>query len=171
MIHGMHPDVLMGAAYALLLAGVAAVLELVARQSHRLSEQFHVAGFTYHPQLDAWKCPTGQHLERKESDYGRRVVLYQAPAHVCNGCHCKTDCTDSDDGRQIEHRLDSWLRSEVRRFHRGLSLVLLLLAALILAAETGSQESSRDWVVLAVLLSLIGVSGMRLLASFLAREN
>jgi hypothetical protein len=166
----MHPDVLMVSAYALLLVGVAIVLELVARQSHRLSEQFHVAGFTYHPRIDAWKCPTGQHLERKESDYGRRVVLYQAPAHLCNACHCKSACTDSDAGRQIEHRLDSWLRSELRRFHRGLSLVLLFLAVLLLAAETGRQDTSRDWLLLAVLLSLILAFGMRLLASFVARE-
>lgn len=171
MIHGMHSDVLMGATYALLLVGVAAVLELVARQSHRLSEQFHVAGFTYHPQLDAWKCPTGQHLERKELDYRHRVIMYQAPAHVCNACHCKSDCTDSDEGRQIEHRLDSWLRSEVRRFHRGLSLVLLLLAALILAVEMGSQDSSRDWFVLSALLLLIVASGTQLVATFLAHEN
>lgn len=171
MIHGMHSDVLMVAAYALFLIGVAAVLELVAWQSHRLSEQFHVAGFSYHPQIDAWKCPTGQHLERKESNYERQVVLYQAPAHTCNACHCKTNCTDSDKGRQIEHRLDSWVRSEVRRFHRGLSLVLLLLAVLILAAQLGSQDSSRDLVVLGVLLSMICAFGMRLLASFLAHEN
>lgn len=171
MIHGMHPDVLMVAGYAILLVGVAAVLELVARQSHHLSEQFHVAGFTYHPQLDAWKCPMGQHLDRKESDYERRLILYQAPAHVCNACHCKSDCTDSDDGRKIEHRLDSWLRSEIRRFHRGLSLVLLLLASLILAAETSRRDSSRDWLLLGVLLALIGVFGMRLLASFLAHES
>jgi hypothetical protein len=171
MIYGMHPDVLMVAGYAILLVGVAVVLELVARQSHRLSEQFHVSGFTYHPQLDAWNCPTGQHLERKESDYGRGVIVYRAPAHVCNNCHCKTACTDSDDGRQIEQRLDSWLRSEIRRFHRGLSLVLLLLATLILAAETGRQDSSRDWLVLGALLTLIGAFGIRLLVSFLARGN
>jgi hypothetical protein len=171
MIHGMHPDVLMAGGYAVLLVGVAAVLEFVARQSHRLSEQFHVAGFTYHPQLDAWKCPAGEHLERKESDYRRQVILYQAPAHVCNACHCKADCTDSANGRQIEQRLDSWLRSEVRRFHRGLSLVLLLLAVSILAAETGGRDNSRDWAFLAVLLLLIVVFGMRLMASFLAREN
>lgn len=171
MIHGMHPDVLMVAGYALLLVGVAVVLELVARQSHRLSEQFHISGFTYHPQRDLWKCPTGQHLERRESDYGRGVIVYQAPAHVCNHCHCKTDCTDSDSGRQIERRLDSWLRSEVRRFHRGLSLILLLLATIILALETGSRDSSRDWLVLGALLILIGVFGMRLLASFLSRET
>lgn len=161
----------MVAGYALLLVGVAVVLELVARQSHRLSEQFHVSGFIYHPQFDAWKCPTGQHLERKESDYGRGVIVYRAPAHVCNNCHCKTDCTDSDQGRQIERRLDSWLRSEIRRFHRGLSLVLLLLATIILGAETGGRDSSRDWLVLGVLLTLIGVFGMRLLASFVARES
>lgn len=171
MIHGMHPDVLMIAAYAILLVAVAVILELVARQSHRMSEQFHVSGFTYHAQRDAWRCPTGQHLERKYADHARRLVLYQAPAHVCNACHCKTDCTDSDEGRQIEQRLDSWLRSEIRRFHRGLSLVLLLLAALILMAETGRQDSSRDWLVLGVLLTSILVFGMRLLASFVAREN
>jgi hypothetical protein len=171
MIHGMHPDVLIGAAYAVLLVGVAAVLELVARQSHRLSEKFNVAGFTYHPQLDAWKCPTGQRLERKESDCSRRLAIYQAPAHVCNSCHCKTNCTDSDEGRQIEQRLNSWLRSEVRRFHRGLSLVLLLLAVVILAAETGKQDSFRDWAILGALLAPISLFGMRLLASFLARET
>jgi hypothetical protein len=171
MIHGMHPDVLMVAGYALLLVGIAAVLELVARQSHRLSEQFHVAGFTYHSQLDAWRCPTGQHLERKESDHARGIIVYGAPAHVCNSCNCKTDCTDSDKGRQIERRLDSWLRSEIRRFHRGLSLVLLLLATVILGAETGSRDSSRDWLLLGVLLTLIGVFGIRVLASFLIHEN
>ncbi len=167
----MHPDVLMVAAYSLLLVAVAAVLEWIARQSHRLSEQFHVAGFTYHPQLDAWKCPTGQHLERRETDYGRQLILYQAPAHVCNACHCKTDCTDSDSGRQIERHLDSWLRSEIRRFHRGLSLVLLLLAAVILAAEAGSRDTPRDWLVVSVLFALIGVFGARLLASFLTQRN
>lgn len=171
MIDGIHPDVLMVAGYALLLVGVAAVLELVARQSHRMSEQFHVSGFTYHPQLDAWKCPTGQHLERKDSDFGRGVIVYRAPAHACNNCHCKADCTDSNEGRQIERRLDSWFRSEIRRFHRGLSLVLLLLAVLILGAETGTQDNSRDWLVLGVLLVLIGIFGMRLLATFLAHEG
>lgn len=49
--------------------------------------------------------------------------------------------------------------------------MLLLLAILILGAETGRQDSSRDWLVLGTLLTLIGVFGMRLLASFLAREN
>lgn len=171
MIDGMHPDVLMVAGYAVLLVGVAAVLEWVAKQSHRLSEQFHVAGFTYHAQRDAWRCPTGQHLERKESDYGRRLVVYQAPAHVCNVCHCKMRCTDSDDGRRIEQRLDSWLRSEMSRFHRGLSLVLLLLAAVILTAGTSGQDSSRDWLVLGALLVLIVACGTRLLASFLAHET
>ena len=171
MIQGIHPEVLMVAGYAVILAGVAAALEWTAKQSHRLSERFHVAGFEYHAQLDAWKCPTGQHLERKESDYGRRVILYQAPAHVCNACHCKGDCTDSETGRQIEQRLDSWLRSEVRRFHRGLSVALLLIAVLFLVAESSRQDSSGDWLVLGTLLTLIGVFGARLLATFLAHED
>jgi hypothetical protein len=170
MIHGIHTDVLMVAAYALLLAAAAAVLELVARQSHRMAERFHVAGFTYHPQFDLWRCPTGQHLERKEADYARRIVRYQALAHACNSCHCKADCTDSADGRQIEHHLDSWLESELRRFHRGLSLVLLLLAGLILAFEMRDRDTLRDWMVLGGLILPITGFGTRLLTEFVSRR-
>ncbi len=170
MMNGFHPAVLLTAGYAVLLVGIAFTLELLARRSHKLAQQIHVVGFSYHPELDTWKCPTGQHLSRKTTDERRRVVLYQAPGHICNKCHCKPDCTDSDDGRQIEHHLDSWLKSELRRFHRGLSLVLLLLAAVLLAFQMRGADTRRDWAVLAALFLPIFLLGGRLLAEFLARE-
>ncbi len=158
MIRGVHIQVLMAAGYAVFLAVAALALELLARHSHRRSKQFQVAGFHYHPQLDAWECPTGKRLPRAESDPARRLVVYRAPAHVCNRCHLKSDCTDSDQGREIERRLDSWLDSEIRRFHRGLSLALVFLAALILVTEIFFHKFSSDrdllWTVLALMILL-----------------
>ena len=89
MIYGFHVDVLLGATYAVFLVIVAAILERVALQSHRLSRQMEVAGFRYHTVHDRWECPTGQHLERHQTDHRLRIVTYRAPAHVCNACHCR----------------------------------------------------------------------------------
>lgn len=169
MIYGFHVDVLLGATYAVFLVIVAAILERVALQSHRLSRQMEVAGFRYHTVHDRWECPTGQHLERHQTDHRLRIVTYRAPAHVCNACHCRGNCTDSEDGRRIEHRLDSWLQSEIRRFHRGISLLLLLLAGLILTAEISRQDTSSDWLVTLGLLLPITIFGTRLLTAFLTR--
>ena len=164
MIRGVHIQALLAAGYAVFLAAAALALELLARHSHRRSQQFQVAGFHYHPQLDAWECPTVKRLPRAESDPARRRVVYRAPAHVCNRCHIKTDCTDSDRGREIERRLDSWLDSEIRRFHRGLSLALVFLAALILVAEIFFHNNPADRDLLGTFLAL-----MILLASRLAK--
>lgn len=99
------------------------------------------------------------------------MVTYRAPAHVCNACHCRGNYTDSEDGRRIKHRLDSWLQSELRRFHRGISVVLLLLAGLILAAQMSRQDTSADWLVILGLLLPIATFGTRLLTVFLARAT
>ncbi|MGA8443559.1 MAG: hypothetical protein WB762_23730 [Candidatus Sulfotelmatobacter sp.] len=169
MIYGFHVDVLFGATYAIFLVTVAAILERVALHSHRLSRQMEVAGFKFHTVHDRWECPTGQYLERHQTDHHLRIVTYRAPAHACNVCHCRENCTDSEDGRRIEHRLDSWLQSEIRRFHRGISLLLLLLAGLILAAEVSNQDTFRDWTMILGLLLPIATFGTRLLTVFLAR--
>ena len=166
MIQGVHIEVILAAGYALLLAGVAAVLEWLARHSHRRSEHYRHSGFVFHRKLDVWECPTGHHLTRVETDFERKAARYRAPAHKCNACHCKKDCTDSDTGRELESRPDAWLQSELRRFHRGISLVLLLLAVIILAAEMFRYPAARDWMVLLVLLIPLGIAGSRCCAVF-----
>ena len=166
MIHGVHLEVILAGAYALFLVGVAAVLEWLARHSHRRSEHFRNSGFTYKHKLDVWECPTGHHLTRASTDFERRIAHYRAPAHKCNVCHCKKDCTDSDGGRELESRLDAWLQSELRRFHRGISLTLLALAVLILAAEMFRHQEARNWIVLAGLLIPIGFAGSRYFVFF-----
>lgn len=171
MIHGVHIEVLLAGGYALLLVGVALILELVARHAHHRSEHFRNSGFTYKKQLDVWQCPTGHHLTREQTDFERKIAQYRAPAHKCNVCHCKPDCTDSDDGRVLESRLDAWLQSELNRFHRGISLALLLLAVLILAAEMFEYRAARDWLVLGALLLPIGFAGSRYWVSFSERSQ
>jgi hypothetical protein len=135
VIAGTHPEVLLAAGYAVLLMLIAGGLELLARQSHRRSLQYHTVGFTYHCEFDAWECPTGHELPRTETDHAPRVARYRAPAHACNCCGTKPQCTVSDQGREIKYPLDTWLVAEVDRFQRGISLTLLLVATLILAAE------------------------------------
>ena len=113
MIHGVHIEVILAGGYALLLVGVAVILEFVARHAHRRSEHFRNSGFTYKKNMDVWECPTGHHLTREQTDFERKIAHYRAPAHKCNACHLKKDCTDSDDGRLLESRLDAWLQSEL----------------------------------------------------------
>jgi len=151
----------MVAGYAIFLGMTASALELLARRSHRRAEQYHLAGFRYDAGLDAWHCPTGKRLHRAEVRHDRRIVVYRAPAHHCNCCKVKTRCTDSDNGRSVERRLDSWLDSELRRFHIGISVTLLVLAALILAVELALQAHESDRLVLSTALAIIVVPGVR----------
>ncbi|MGH9393582.1 MAG: hypothetical protein ACRD1E_05385 [Terriglobales bacterium] len=141
----------LAAAYAGLLAATAGGLEWAARRVHRRAEAYKTAGFAYEREHDRWRCPTGNLLHRRQADHHRVRVLYQAPAHVCNGCALKQQCTDSDQGRSLELTPDLWIGSTMARFHRGLSLSLLLLAELILAAGYWLRP---NWVAVVLLLGL-----------------
>ena len=166
MVGGFHAELLMAAGYALFLVLVALMLEWLAKHSHRRSEQMRVTGFKFHEHLDHWECPTGQLLRRHSTDHQRNIVRYRAPGHMCNCCHKKPDCTDSDEGREIEHRADSWVQSQVRHYHRGISLAILLLAALILLAQLLWFKRPGDLVLIGSLLLAVGALGARLLAGF-----
>ena len=166
MIHGVHIEVALAIGYALLLVCVSVVLEWLARHSHRRSEHYRHSGFTYKRKEDVWQCPTGFHLTREQIDFERKIAIYRAPAHRCNHCHCKKDCTDSNDGRVLESRMESWVQSELRRFHRGVSLTLLLLAVLILAVEILRHHELLEWIPLTFLLAIIGYCASKLSVSF-----
>ncbi|MHB8652946.1 MAG: hypothetical protein ACYDA9_03615 [Terriglobia bacterium] len=166
MIQSIPIEMLLAAGYAVFLVVVAIALERLARHSHQRSEQFQVAGFKYHHQPDHWECPTGHFLPRKEMDRHQRVVRYQAPAHICNKCSFKVNCTDSDTGREIERHLDSWVESELQRFHRGMSLALIFLAVLILAIEMVRHNRLKELLVLSALLAPIGAMGTQLARTY-----
>ncbi len=161
MVRGISVEVLLAASYAAFLVLVAAGLEALARNSHRRAEQFQLAGFRYRPELDLWDCPAGHQLTRSETDHQRRIVRYRAPSPICNRCPAKPSCTDSSEGRQIEQHLESWFSSEIRRFHRGLSLALLLLAASLLAVETVRHHRRSELITLSGLLAPISVMAVK----------
>jgi hypothetical protein len=158
----------LAAGYALFLIAVALGLDLAARHSHRRSGRYRTAGFAFRADLDAWECPEGEFLRRIELDHSARLVRYRARAAVCNACPAKGGCTDSDAGREIAQPLDPWPHSEAGRFHRGISVLMLGLAALLvgvaLARNTAAAEVALLGSAMIVVLSLFG----RLLASFRA---
>ena len=166
MLDTIPVEVLLAAGYAIFLILVAAVLEGLAKHSHRRSEQYEVAGFRFHREFDRWECPTGQRLHRSGVEHDRRIIRYKAPAHACNACHVKANCTDSETGREIEQHLDSWLTSEIRRFHHGISLVLLLLAALLLIIEAARYREPRSDLLLGFLLVPVAIAAARLTSAF-----
>ena len=168
MVQSIDIEVLLAGAYAVLLILIALSLELVARYSHIRSEQMRIGGFRYLPQHDIWECPTGQPLRPIASDYARRLVRYRALAHACNACSIKHLCTDSDKGREIKNNPDSWLQSELARFHRGISLTLLLLSGLLLLVEMIRHERPMELLVLGGILVPIILVGTQLASAFFA---
>ena len=171
MISGIHIEVLLAAIYAIFLGGVAFVLETLARHSHKRSENYRNSGFVYFSKTDSWECPAGQQLQRIETDYQRRVIHYRAPAEACNACALKNNCTDSNDGRLLKSQLDSWVESELRRFHRGISLALLLLATIILVAETMRHGEPRELLLIGGLLVPVSIAETKLFAKFVTSEG
>jgi len=132
MIFGVHVEVLLSLIYAFFLMAIALLLELLARRSQKRAEDYRSSGFIYFRELDYFECPAGQRLVQLETDHHRRIKSYRAPASACNSCSLKLNCTDSDEGRVLEKRWDTWIESEIRCFHRGISITLLILATVVL---------------------------------------
>jgi hypothetical protein len=161
MLDGVHLEAALAAAYALGLLLVAAGVERMAHRSHRRAAAYETGGFTYHAQRDAWECPTGEQLLPVGIDHGRRVAHYRAPAATCNRCPVKNTCTDSADGRVVTRTLDPWLASEIGRFHTGLSLVLVGLAAVLVTIALIRQHAEADVLVLGPMLLVVGLEARR----------
>jgi hypothetical protein len=161
----MTPEVLLAAGYAALLIAGAFALEGLSAHTHARALRYRTAGFAYDETLDHWQCPEGEHLWPHEFDEERRLVRYRAKAHVCNACPCKAACTDSDRGREIVRPLDPWPHSEAGRFHRGIAVLLVGLALLIVVVEGARHHRPQETALLAALL----VTGA-LAARWLARD-
>lgn len=171
MTNDVGTELILALGYAAFLMAVAALLELMARHVHRRSQRTSTAGFTYKRGLDYWECPDGRALHREETGAGPNVVRYRAEAHNCNTCAFKFRCTDSNSGRVIEHRVNSWLDSGLYRFHRGISLVLFVLAALIVVAELVRSHGLREELTLTFFVICGGTIGLRLVRSLLRQRS
>jgi hypothetical protein len=154
---GISLECILMAGYAGGLALIAVLLEWVARHAHRRSLGLSTAGFTYYPVQDIWRCPKDVHLFPAFSDPVKRTVIYRASAATCNACPIKAACTDSDQGRQIERSNVTELEYGIARFHRAVSLTLLVLASAILAVELVRTGGLYPRVVLAAPVTLLCV--------------
>lgn len=146
----------MAAGYALALIAAAFVLEWLSAHTHRRSLRYRTAGFSYDEANDNWECPEGESLWPHEYDRERRLVRYRAKAAVCNACALKGKCTDSDQGREIVRPLDPWPHSEAGRFHRGLALMIVAVALMIVAVEVVRNHGPNELA----LLTAIGLAGL-----------
>ena len=131
--------------------------------THQRALRFRTAGFEFDETHDYWLCPEGEQLWPHEFERERRLVRYRARAHVCNACHIKHRCTDSDRGREITRPLDPWPHSEAGRFHRVIALLLIVLAAVILLFELVRNHAAADALASTALLVLVGFGAHRLL--------
>jgi hypothetical protein len=152
--------------YALSLALIALALEWIAGHAHRRSLRQNTAGFTYRPDRDIWRCPRDQHLFPVFSDTARGRVIYRAPAATCNACPSKAACTDSNDGREIEQNTLSELEYGMKRFHRAVSLTLLVLACVILGVELARTGALYSRILLGATLTVFCGMIQHLFAKF-----
>jgi hypothetical protein len=155
MLADFHLETLLATGYALLLLVIAAGLEMMGRHSHKRAGEYHHRGFRFHKHAVDWEWRHGARRERAESVPERRGVRWRAPAHTCNGCPIKAQCTDSDSGRELAVSLDPWLSTAIGQFHRAISLALLILAALIMADVLVRQgRRPEPWVLSAAVATL-----------------
>ena len=145
----MSAEVLLAIGYAVALLLGAGALEWLSAHTHRRSLRYRTAGFDYDDQHDSWQCPEGQHLWPHEFDHERRLVRYRAKAHICNGCPRKERLHRLRPGREIVRPLDPWPHSEAGRFHRGLSLMLVALAMLVLVVAAVRNHAPAEAALLA----------------------
>ena len=148
----MSGETALAAAYSAFLIVGAFMLEWLSAHTHRRALRFRTAGFTYNEDRDHWVCPEGEHLWPHELDREARLVRYRARAHVCNACHVKHRCTDSDTGREIVRPLDPWPHSEAGRFHRVIALIMVGLGILILLVELVRRHRPEEALLVGALL-------------------
>lgn len=161
LTHAMSIEYVLMLGYAVVLALIALALELAARHAHKRSLETTTVGFTYHREHDVWICPRDERLFPVLSDQAKGVVIYRAPAAACNSCPSKAACTDSDRGREIERRIPHGLEYGMQRFHRAMSLTLLVLADSILVVELFRASG---------IYPRIGLAMMLVVFSFAVRE-
>jgi hypothetical protein len=110
------------------------VLELLAKEHFRRAQRFAHNNFVFDRERDHFKCPQGELLRLHALDARNRLAIYKAPASTCSACALKVLCTPHDEGRRIYRSLAEFHETDIGRFHRWLSMLVLALA---LAFSTG----------------------------------
>jgi hypothetical protein len=103
-------------------------LEFLAKAHFHRAQRYAHNGFKYDTELDRYECPQGELLTLHTFDDRNKLAIYKAPAASCNECVLKPFCTPHDEGRYVYRSLAEFHETDVGRFHRWLSLIVLGLA-------------------------------------------
>jgi hypothetical protein len=103
-------------------------LECLAAAHFRRAQRYAHDGFAYDAELDRYECPQGELLTLHTFDDRNKLAIYRAPASSCNECMLKAFCTPHDEGRHVYRSLAEFHETDVGRFHRWLSLIVLGVA-------------------------------------------
>jgi hypothetical protein len=153
--------------YAVGLLGVAAILDSAGKHTANRSERFRTSGFRYSPAHDAWTCSEDAMLWPMDYDEQHHLVRYRAKPSVCNACLVKPSCTSSSNGREVTRAVAPWPHSEAGRFHRGMSLSLVAMAAVMILVVV-ARHLEPGTLVLGLPLLLTVWLGIRYSAHFRA---
>ena len=115
-------------AYLLVLWAGGWTLEFLARVHFHRAQRYAHNGFAYDTELDRYECPQGELLTLHTFDDRNKLAIYKAPASSCNACVLKSFCTPHDEGRHVYRSLAEFHETDVGRFHRLLSLIILAVA-------------------------------------------
>jgi hypothetical protein len=115
-------------AYVFVLWSGGWALEFLARAHFRRAQRYAHNGFAYSPELDRYECPQGQLLTLHTFDDRNKLAIYKAPASSCNACVLKAFCTPHSEGRHVYRSLAEFHETDIGRFHRWLSRIVLGLA-------------------------------------------
>ena len=121
-------------------------------------------GFRYREDIEAYECQGGAILPVVEVAPDTQVARHVAPAERCRQCAFNHFCTDDERPREIKRSLQSWTETESGRFHRAISLTLLVLAALVLLivslrfACTAAELAALATASLIILIRGIGIA-------------
>src|SRR5262249_50908041 len=109
-------------------------LEFLARAHFHRARRYAHTMFSYDTELDRYECPQGEWLTLHTFDDRDKLAIYKAPASSCSECSLKAFCTPHDESRHVYRSLAEFHETDVGRFHRLLSLLILAVA---LAFSTG----------------------------------
>jgi transposase len=71
-------------------------------QGKRRSQFFGEDQFTYDLATDAYRCPAGQLLKRRQKRADKGAYQYMAKAGTCDQCPLRSQCTEAKGGRRIQ---------------------------------------------------------------------
>lgn len=85
---------------------------------NRHPDYYGTAQFTYDVEQDVYRCPQGQVLLRRCTEYEAEKVKYRADAAICQACPVKPACTPGTQGRIVHRSFHVAVQERVRAYQQ-----------------------------------------------------